>query len=77
MSTREHWDKVYGTKGPDQVSWYRPHLEHSVDFIDRAGLDRNAAIIDVGRWTLDVGRWTLEEERRRWWTICSSGVTRT
>ena len=30
------------------MSWYRPHLEQSLRFIDAAGLGRDAAIIDVG-----------------------------
>jgi len=24
---KTHWEKVYATKAPEQVSWYRPHLE--------------------------------------------------
>ena len=48
MRAREHWEAVYGSKDPSQVSWYRPHLEHSLRFIEEAGLDRDAAIIDVG-----------------------------
>lgn len=45
---RAYWDKVYKTKPPDQVSWYRPHLETSLALVERAAPDRNAAIIDVG-----------------------------
>lgn len=48
MRVREHWESVYEHKGPSQVSWYRAHLEHSLRFIERAGLGRDAAIIDVG-----------------------------
>jgi len=48
MTTREHWESVYQTKQADQVSWYRPHLDLSLRFIEAAGLDRDAAIIDVG-----------------------------
>ena len=48
MREREHWEAVYGSKDPNQVSWYRPHLEQSPRFIEEAGLDRDAAIIDVG-----------------------------
>ena len=35
-------------KAPEQVSWYRPHLERSLEFIEGAGLEPDAAIIDVG-----------------------------
>ena len=43
-----HWDKIYKTKAPDQVSWYRPHLERSLSLIESAAPSRTAAIIDVG-----------------------------
>lgn len=45
---REHWETVYRSKNPDEVSWYRPHLERSLTFIDSAHLPQAAAIIDVG-----------------------------
>ena len=48
VRAREHWEAVYGSKDPSEVSWYRPHLEHSLRFIEEAGLDRDAAIIDIG-----------------------------
>ena len=46
---QEHWEKVYGTKVPDQVSWFRPHLETSISLIERATRgDCTASIVDVG-----------------------------
>lgn len=48
MDARTHWEKVYTTKEPDQVSWYRPHLETSLALIERSASDRSASIIDVG-----------------------------
>ena len=48
---REHWEAVYGQKGPEQVSWYQPHLERSLEFLEAANLARDAAIIDVGGGT--------------------------
>ena len=44
----EHWEGVYGRKKADQVSWFRPHLEQSLAYVDRAQLPGDAAIIDVG-----------------------------
>ena len=51
MDEKQHWDDVYGKKAPDQVSWYRPHLERSLRFIEEARLPERAAIIDVGGGT--------------------------
>lgn len=48
MDTQAHWDKVYGAKAPDQVSWFSPHLQTSIALIERAAGDRSASIIDVG-----------------------------
>jgi SAM-dependent methyltransferase len=48
MDTKTHWEKIYTTKAPDAVSWYRPHLETSLALIERAAVSRSASIIDVG-----------------------------
>ena len=48
MDTKSHWDKVYRTKRPNEVSWYRPHLEVSLQLIEEAAPNRDAQIIDVG-----------------------------
>ena len=48
MDAQQHWDRVYQTKAPDQVSWFRPHLETSISLIERSTHDRAAHIIDVG-----------------------------
>ena len=48
MDAKTHWEKVYTTKAPDQVSWYRPHLETSIVLIERSVSVRSASIIDIG-----------------------------
>jgi 2-polyprenyl-3-methyl-5-hydroxy-6-metoxy-1,4-benzoquinol methylase len=48
MDARLHWEQVYVTKDPEQVSWFRPHLERSLELIARAVPDRRASILDVG-----------------------------
>jgi len=48
MDPKAHWEQVYRTKGPEEVSWYRPHLEVSIELIGRAAPDRGASVIDVG-----------------------------
>ena len=46
--SQSHWDTVYRTKAPEAVSWYRAHLERSLDLIGRVAPDLAASIIDVG-----------------------------
>jgi 2-polyprenyl-3-methyl-5-hydroxy-6-metoxy-1,4-benzoquinol methylase len=48
MDAKTHWEKVYKTKEPDAVSWYRAHLETSLALIERAAQSRSASIIDIG-----------------------------
>jgi len=45
---KKHWDAVYAGKAPDRVSWYRPHLDRSLRFLDAARIPPAAAVIDVG-----------------------------
>ncbi len=48
MDVRAHWEQVYSTKDAAEVSWFRPHLERSLELIERAAPDRRASILDVG-----------------------------
>lgn len=48
MERKQHWENVYSTKPHDQVSWYRDHLENSMRMILNTGVEKDAAIIDVG-----------------------------
>jgi len=48
MDTQTHWERVYHTKAPTEVSWFRPHLDTSLALIERVTGERSASIIDVG-----------------------------
>lgn len=48
MNMQNHWENVYQTKSSNTVSWYRPHLERSIELIRRSAPDLSSAIIDVG-----------------------------
>jgi len=48
MYTKDHWDKVYATKGFNSVSWYSPHLNKSLQLIEEICPVRAAAILDIG-----------------------------
>ncbi|RZJ33924.1 MAG: class I SAM-dependent methyltransferase [Flavobacterium sp.] len=45
---KKHWETVYETKSPDQVSWTQKVPHTSLDFIHSFGLDKSAKIIDIG-----------------------------
>jgi SAM-dependent methyltransferase len=46
--TQAHWERIYSTKAPTEVSWFSPHLETSLALVERVAADRSASIIDVG-----------------------------
>lgn len=48
MDRTEHWNQVYRTKGPDQVSWYQPEAKLSRLLIARVAPQRDARILDAG-----------------------------
>jgi 2-polyprenyl-3-methyl-5-hydroxy-6-metoxy-1,4-benzoquinol methylase len=48
MDAKTHWEKVFTTKEPEAVSWYRPHLETSLALVERAVHSHSASIIDIG-----------------------------
>jgi SAM-dependent methyltransferase len=48
MKFKTHWDQVYTSKDAGEVSWYRPHLEKSLELIRSTGVSKLARIIDVG-----------------------------
>ncbi len=48
MADKAHWEKVYGNRGVDAVSWYQEHASRSVALIRKLGIAKHEAIIDVG-----------------------------
>lgn len=48
MKRQTRWEGIYTTKGVNEVSWFREHLEPSLDLIESAGLAPDDSIIDVG-----------------------------
>ncbi len=45
---KKHWETVYETKNPDQVSWTQDVPKTSLDFIHSFGLAKTAKVIDIG-----------------------------
>ena len=48
MDRKEHWETVYRTKRPTEVSWYQVEADLSARLIQEAAPDRRVPIIDVG-----------------------------
>ncbi len=48
MENKRHWENVFDTKASAEVSWYKPHLDISLQLIARSGAAPHDAVIDVG-----------------------------
>ncbi len=46
--SQAHWERIYRTKDPTQVSWYQSEARLSLDLIRQVAPDLDAPIIDVG-----------------------------
>lgn len=62
MDRKNHWETVYETKNPDEVSWTQKVPQISLDFIRSFGLDKASKIIDVGGGDSKLVDFLLDEE---------------
>lgn len=62
MTTRkEHWEKVYATKQPNEVSWTQELPKTSLDFFHSFNLPKTASIIDIGGGDSKLVDYLLDE----------------
>ncbi len=45
---KAHWENIYTSKSLNEVSWYQPNPETSLNFIHEFNVRKKAKIIDVG-----------------------------
>jgi 2-polyprenyl-3-methyl-5-hydroxy-6-metoxy-1,4-benzoquinol methylase len=48
FNRKKHWENIYQTKILNEVSWYQPLPQTSLDFVAKFNLTLDAKIIDVG-----------------------------
>mgnify|MGYP000932815596 CR=1 FL=1 len=47
-TSKQHWDQVFTTKSPQEVSWTQEYPTPSMDLIQGFNLPKSTAIIDIG-----------------------------
>lgn len=45
---KKHWDKIYQSKEPEELSWFQPVPETSLNFFKQYNVPVDAKIIDIG-----------------------------
>jgi SAM-dependent methyltransferase len=48
VDTKEHWETIYQTKQPNEVSWNQEVPAVSLEFIHKFSIPKTAKIIDIG-----------------------------
>ena len=61
LDRKKHWETVYETKKPDQVSWSQEIPKTSLEFIHSFGLEKTAKIIDIGGGDSKLVDYLLDE----------------
>ena len=58
---KNHWETVYETKQPNEVSWTQENPKTSLDYIGESHVGKSAKIIDVGGGDSKLVDFLLEE----------------
>ena len=58
---KNHWENVYETKNPDEVSWTQKIPQTSLDLIEEASKDKSSKIIDIGGGDSNLVDFLLEK----------------
>jgi ubiquinone/menaquinone biosynthesis C-methylase UbiE len=48
VTTKAHWEEIYASRQPTEVSWYEPNPATSLSLIGETRVPKSASIIDVG-----------------------------
>jgi SAM-dependent methyltransferase len=48
MERADHWNRVFTTKAEQDVSWFEPFPETSLELLDAAGITHESCVLDVG-----------------------------
>ena len=61
LDRKKHWETVYETKNPNQVSWTQETPKTSLEIINSFGLKKTAKIIDIGGGDSNLVDYLLDE----------------
>lgn len=61
QDNKSHWENIYTTRQPDEVSWTQAVPQTSLEFIHASGIDKHARIIDIGGGDSNLIDYLLDE----------------
>ncbi|HMI07603.1 MAG TPA: class I SAM-dependent methyltransferase [Flavobacterium sp.] len=69
MENKEHWENVYTTKGPQEVSWFQEYPKTTINYLEGLNLSKTANIIDVGGGDSNLVDALLEKGYQNIWVL--------
>jgi cyclopropane fatty-acyl-phospholipid synthase-like methyltransferase len=61
VDRKSHWENVFKTKSPNEVSWTQEIPQTSLDLINSCGVEKSAKIIDIGGGDSNLVDYLIEE----------------
>ena len=66
---KQHWENVFSTKNPNEVSWTQPYPKTAMDYLESLNLPKTANIIDIGGGDSNFVDALLEKGYQNIWVL--------
>ena len=66
---KPHWENVFATKNPDEVSWTQEYPKTSMNYLENLNIPKTANIIDVGGGDSNLVDVLLEKGFQNIWVL--------
>ncbi len=73
-SNKEHWENVFSTKSPNEVSWFQEYPITSMEFLKLFNLPLSANIIDIGGGDSNLVDALLDKGYQNIWVLDISAM---
>lgn len=68
-NNKSHWENVFTTKKPNEVSWTQEYPKTAIDYLENLNLSKTASIIDVGGGDSNLVDALLEKGYKNIWVL--------
>jgi SAM-dependent methyltransferase len=68
-SNKSHWENVFATKNPNEVSWTQRYPKTSMGYLENLNLSKTANIIDIGGGDSNLVDALLEKGYQNVWVL--------
>lgn len=69
QSNKNHWENVFATKNPNEVSWTQKYPKTSMNYLENLNISKTANIIDIGGGDSNLVDALLEKGFQNIWVL--------